>query len=140
MDYHNENRKKEDGRAENSGEEKDEIEEGNYLQEDQREDARELHGANDREQMQQGSVIAEPENGINEDRERRRDQCGNSAWIGCLRDGAKRVLCYHWPSSQLVAIIPKMKTTAAKTPMIAEYLSAAMWSLNTMDARRPSFT
>ena len=41
--------------------------------------------------------------------------------------------------SHLVAIMPKTKTTAAKTPMIAEYRSAVMWFTNTMDARSPSF-
>jgi hypothetical protein len=60
LDDDNENRKKEGHRAETPGEEKDEIEEGDHLQEDQREGPRELHGADDREHMQQGAVIAEP--------------------------------------------------------------------------------
>jgi hypothetical protein len=51
LDGDNENRKKEDYRPEKAGEEKDEIEEGDHLQKDQREGAREVHGANDREQM-----------------------------------------------------------------------------------------
>ena len=120
MDDDNENRKKEGHRAENSGEEKDEIEEGDHLQEDQREGARELHGAEDREQMQQRLVITEPENGIDEDSQRRRNQGGHGTGIGRLSDGAKGALCDHLPSSHWVAMIPRMKTTAAKTPMIAE--------------------
>jgi len=49
LEENNNNRKKEGDHAENSGEEKDEIEEGDHLQEDQREGARELRGPGDRE-------------------------------------------------------------------------------------------
>ncbi len=86
------------------------------------------------------TVITEPENEIDEDSERRCNQGGHGTGIGCLSDGAEEVHCCHLPSSHLVAMIPRMKTTAAKTPMIAEYRSAAMLSSNTMDARSPSFT
>jgi len=46
------NRQKEGYRAEHSGEKKDEIEEGDHLQEDQCEGTGELQGAGDREPMQ----------------------------------------------------------------------------------------
>jgi hypothetical protein len=52
LDDYNKNREKEGYRPEKSGKEKDEIEEGDHLYEDQGEGARELHGADDREQMQ----------------------------------------------------------------------------------------
>ena len=55
--------------------------------------ARELHGADGREQMQQISVITEPENGIDKDSERRCNQGGHGTGIGCLSDGAKGALC-----------------------------------------------
>ena len=48
--------------------------------------------------------------------------------------------CAHVPSSHLVVRMPTMKTTAANTPMTAEYRSAVMLSANTMEARSPSFT
>lgn len=46
----------------------------------------------------------------------------------------------HLPSSHLVAMMPKTKTTAAKTPIMAALRRAAMLSPNIMEARRPSFT
>ena len=61
-------------------------------------------------------------------------------YLHCLWDGSKGMPCDHLLSSHLVAIMPMMKTTDAKTPMIAECLNAAMLSTNTMDARSPSFT
>jgi hypothetical protein len=82
--------------------------------------AQELHGAPGRAQMQQSTVITEPENGIDEDSDRRCNQGGHGTGIGCLSDGAKGALCDHLPSSHWVAMMPRMKTTAAKTPMIAE--------------------
>ena len=85
-------------------------------------------------------VIAAPENGIDEDRERCCQRCGHGPGIGCLSDGAKGALYDHWLSSHLVAMMPRMKTPAAKIPMIAEYFSAVMLSSNTIDARSPSFT
>ena len=82
------------------GEERDEIEECDHLQEDQPEGARKLHIAGAREQMQQISVIAESENGIHENNERRCNQGGHGTGIGCLSDGAKGVLCCHLSSSR----------------------------------------
>jgi len=57
-----------------------------------------------------------------------------------LAPGNFRALCHHAPSSHLVAKMPRMKTTAAKTPIAAESFSAARLSTNTIDARSPSFT
>jgi hypothetical protein len=51
LEDNNENRKKEGDRAERFREEGDEIEEGDHLEEDQREGARELHGIDDRERI-----------------------------------------------------------------------------------------
>ena len=140
MDDYNESGKQEDDRAERSREEGDEIEQGNHLQENQREGARELHDAGERKRIQEGTVITEPQNGIDEDRERRCHQGGHGTGTGCLGDDALEVHCHHWPSSHLVAMMPRMKTTAAKTPMTAASFSAARLSTNTMDARSPSFT
>jgi len=52
LEDNNKNRKKEGDRAERPREKDDEIEEGNHLEEDQREGARELHGADDRARTQ----------------------------------------------------------------------------------------
>jgi hypothetical protein len=52
LDDNNENRKKENDHAERYLEEGDEIEEGEHLQEDQREGSQELHDTGDRERMQ----------------------------------------------------------------------------------------
>ena len=111
-----------------------------HLQVDQHGGARELHGTDDRERMQQVLVIAEPENEIDEDSERRCMQGGRGTGSGCLSDGTKGALCDHLSSSHLVAMMPRTKTTAAKTPMIAASRSAAMLSSNTIAARSPSFT
>jgi hypothetical protein len=95
LDEYNKNRKKKDYGAEKSREEKDEIKQGDHLQKDQHENARELLVAEDREFMPQSSVIGEPENEINEDRERCGNQGGHGTGIGCVSDGAKEPLCYH---------------------------------------------
>lgn len=110
LEDNNKNRKKEGDRAERPREKDDEIEEDNHLEEDQREGARELHGADDRERMQQSTVITEPENEIDEDSERRCNQGGHGTGIGYyLSDGAKGVLGYHRPSSHSAAIMPRMR-------------------------------
>jgi hypothetical protein len=82
LEDNNKNRKKEGDRAERSREESDEIEEGDHLQEDQREGAQELRGPDDRERTQQSTVITEPEDEINEDSERRYKQSGHGTGIG----------------------------------------------------------
>jgi hypothetical protein len=49
LEDNDKNRRKEDDHAERSREEGDEIEQGDHLQEDQREGARELHDPEERE-------------------------------------------------------------------------------------------
>ena len=140
MEDKNKSSGKKGDHAERPREECKEIEQGDHLQEDQREGDRKPHATDDREQTHQGTVLTEPEKDVDEDSERRGSQGRHGTGVGCLSEGAKEVVCHHRPSSHLVAIIPRMKTTAAKTPMTREYLRAVMWSLSTMDARRPSFT
>jgi len=95
LDDNDKSRKKEDNRAERYRKEGDKIEKGDNLQEGQHKSGRELLVAEDREPMHQKSVIAEPENEINEDSERRCNQGGHGTGIGCLIDDAKEALCYH---------------------------------------------
>jgi hypothetical protein len=66
--------------------------------------------------MQWRTVIAEPQNEINKDNERRRNQGGQGTGIWSFMDDAKEGgHCYYRLSFHLVAVMSRTKTTAAMT-------------------------
>jgi len=88
LDDDDENAKEQDQRAQSTRQEGDEIEERHQLQEDQREGSPDLHDAAARWRLPRSTVGAEPQNGIDQGRERRRQEGGIGTGAATLIHGA----------------------------------------------------